>query len=121
MKEHMPVNTSVSVNPGLEGVVVGSTSISLVNGEEGRLTYRGYDIADLAAHASFEEVAYLLWHGALPTAAQLDGARRSMSAARALQPAVVDLMRAIQPNAWPMDVLRTAISTVGTFVPPRPD
>lgn len=117
----MPASTSVTVNPGLEGVVVGSTAMSLVNGEEGRLTYRGYDIADLAAHASFEEVAYLLWHGALPTAAQLDGLRRSMSAARALPPAVIDLMRAIEPQAWPMDVLRTAISAVGAFVPPRPD
>jgi len=47
----------VTVNPGLEGVVVGSTAISLVAGDEGRLTYRGYDIADLAANASFEEIA----------------------------------------------------------------
>ena len=117
----MTASTSVTVNPGLEGVVVGSTAMSLVNGEEGRLTYRGYDIADLAAHASFEEVAYLLWHGALPTAPQLDALRRSMSGARALPPAVIDLMRAIEPKAWPMDVLRTAVSAVGAFVPPRPD
>ena len=64
-------NSSVTVNPGLVGIIVGSTAVSLVAGEEGRLIYRGYDIADLAASASFEEVAFLLWHGRLPSAAEL--------------------------------------------------
>ena len=60
---------------GLEGVVIAQTRLSKVFGDEGRLIYCGYDIHDLAQHASFEEVVYLLWHKELPTRAQLDGAR----------------------------------------------
>ena len=111
----------MTVNPGLEGVVVGSTAISLVAGEEGRLIYRGYDIADLAANASFEEVAYLLWQGRLPTATELDETRTAMAAARELPAPVTDMLRGFAPGAWPMDVLRTAISAIGAHVPPRPD
>jgi len=111
----------VTVNPGLEGVVVGSTAISLVAGEEGRLTYRGYDIADLAANASFEEVAYLLWHGRLPTAAELDEQCKAMAAARELPKPVIDMMRAIPRDAWPMDVLRTIVSSIALHVPHKLD
>jgi citrate synthase len=57
---------------GLEGVVAAETAISHVYGEEGRLNYGGYEIEDLAAHASFEEVCHLLWYGELPTSARLD-------------------------------------------------
>ncbi len=111
----------MTVNPGLEGVVVGSTAISLVAGEEGRLIYRGYDIAELAASASFEEVAYLLWNGRLPTVAELAQTREAMAAASALPAPVIDTLRGFPPGSWPMDVLRTAISAVGTHAPPRPD
>jgi citrate synthase len=111
----------VTVNPGLEGVIVGSTAISLVAGDEGRLTYRGYDIADLAANASFEEVAYLLWNGRLPNRAELTSLCNAMASARALPKPVLDMMRAFGPKSWPMDVLRTAISAVGTHEPPRSD
>lgn len=111
----------MTVNPGLEGVVVGSTAISLVAGDEGRLTYRGYDIADLAANASFEEIAYLLWHGRLPTRSELADIAASMSSARELPKPVLDTMRSFGPKSWPMDVLRTAISMVGTLLPPRAD
>lgn len=111
----------MTVNPGLDGVVVGATAISLVAGDEGRLTYRGYDIADLAANASFEEVAYLLWNGRLPDRAELTSLSSAMASARALPKPVLDMMRAFGPRSWPMDVLRTAVSAVGTHVPPRPD
>jgi citrate synthase len=57
---------------GLEGVIAAETALCDLDGANGRLAYRGYDIADLARHAAFEEVAYLLWHGELPTRAQLD-------------------------------------------------
>ena len=111
----------MTVNPGLEGVVVGSTAISLVAGDEGRLTYRGYDIADLAANASFEEVVYLLWNGRLPNRAELTSLSNAMAAARALPKPVSDMLRSFGPKSWPMDVLRTAVSAVGTHEPPRPD
>jgi len=114
-------NSSITVNPGLEGVSVGATGISLVAGEEGRLTYRGYDIADLAAHASFEEVAYLLWHGRLPNRTELDATRREMAAQRALPGPVLDMLRGVPDSAWPMDVLRTAVSSLSLHVPPRAD
>jgi citrate synthase len=121
-KDRSPVkNTSVTVNAGLEGVIVGSTAISLVAGEEGRLTYRGYDIADLAANASFEEVAYLLWHGRLPSLAELDEQRRAFAATRELPGPVLDMMRGIPREAWPMDVLRTVTSSIGLHVGHRPD
>lgn len=111
----------MTVNPGLEGVVVGSTAISLVAGEEGRLTYRGYDIADLAANASFEEVAFLLWSGRLPSAAELAEEKRAMAATRTLPDPVLEMLRGVPHDAWPMDVLRTVISSIGLHVPHRPD
>jgi len=121
-RKEIPVkNSSVTVNPGLEGVVVGSTAISLVAGDEGRLTYRGYDIADLAANASFEEVAYLLWHGRLPTRSERDGLADAMASKRALPSAVIDTMKSFGKRSWPMDVLRTCVSAVGTHETPRPD
>ena len=85
------------------------------------MTYRGYDIADLAKHASYEEVAFLLWHGRLPNRKELDEIRRSMAEHRALPDEVLKMLRLVPSNAWPMDVLRTAISSLSLYVPPRPD
>ena len=62
----------ITATPGLEGIVVAQTELSSVNGTEGILTYRGYNIHDLAEHTSFEEIMHLLWYGTLPTQAQLD-------------------------------------------------
>ncbi|HXM18553.1 MAG TPA: citrate/2-methylcitrate synthase [Candidatus Tumulicola sp.] len=111
----------MKVDPGLEGVVVGSTAISRVAGQEGRLTYRGFDIADLAANASFEEVAFLLWHGRLPSRKELDEVRRDMAAHRELPDAVLAMLHGVPHDAWPMDVLRTAVSSLSLHVPVRPD
>src|ERR1051326_8343066 len=69
---------------GLEGIVAGKTALSMVDGQQGRLTYRGFDIHDLASNASFEEVAHLLWHGKLPTRADLADTRENLAKERAL-------------------------------------
>ncbi len=114
-------DSSITVDPGLEGVIVGSTGISKVAGQEGRLTYRGYDIADLASNASYEEVCYLLWSGRLPNQAELDVLRSDMAAQRALPQHVLAMMHGIDRKAWPMDVLRTVMSSLSLSVPVRAD
>lgn len=95
---------------GLEGVTAAATQIAEVDGERGRLTLRGYDITQLAGNCTFEEVAYLLWYGALPTQAQYDALVSEMRAARDLPGPVVDAIRAFAPHADGMHVLRMAAS-----------
>lgn len=102
-----------SYHPGLEGVIAGETEICCV--DQGQLLYRGYDIAELAQHACFEEVAFLLLHGELPTPAQLSLFRGYLDGHRELPGAVVDMLRAIPPQAPMMDVLRTGVSMCGHF------
>jgi 2-methylcitrate synthase/citrate synthase II len=114
-------NSAVTVDPGLEGVIVGETALSRVAGEEGRLTYRGYDIADLAANASFEEVAYLLWHGRLPNASEFADLRGRMSAYRPLPEPLLEALKDVPRDAWPMDVLRSIVSAIALHVPHRAD
>lgn len=97
---------------GLEDVIAGPSGICEVNGDEGRLIYRGYDIHDLAQHSTFEETTYLLWHGELPTRAQLDELQQQLQANRALPPGVLDLMRRYPRSCTPMDVLRTTVSAL---------
>jgi citrate synthase len=100
---------------GLEGVVAASTALSHVFGEEGRLVYRGYDIHELAGRASFEEVAYLLWIGRLPTEAELRDLLQTLGAERSLPPHVIEVIRQLPPTAAPMDVLRTGVSALGAI------
>jgi citrate synthase len=100
---------------GLRGAVVGNTSLSSINGDEGALIYRGLDIHDLGRRATFEEVCYLLWFGGLPTSAQLDGLRAKLAQRRALPPQLVTLLKDLPATAAPMDVLRTAVSALGLF------
>jgi citrate synthase len=99
---------------GLAGIVAGQTAISSL---EGTLRYRGYDIEPLARAGDFEEVAFLLLHGELPTASELEAFRdRVRQAARSLDPAVVDALRGLatrSPDAAPMDALRTGVSILG--------
>lgn len=97
---------------GLEGVVAGSTTISNVEGTEGRLSYRGYLIQDLAANSSFEEVFYLLLNGELPTAAQLDDLDAAMSERRELPEEAMVVLRALPKSGEPIDVQRTIVSTL---------
>lgn len=112
---------STVVNPGLEGIVVGETVLSNVEGEIGRLTYRGYDIHDLAEHATFEEVAHLLLFGELPAAAELADFSARLIARRSIPPALIAMLHEIPRDAWPMDVLRTGTSAIAHFIPHRPD
>lgn len=105
------------VDRGLEGVVVGSTELSNVEGAIGRLTYRGYDIDDLAPNATFEEVVHLLLYGYLPNRHQLDELRRELAARRALPEPLLTAMQNFPKTAWPMEVLRTVVSGLGLFSP----
>ncbi|MEW6198118.1 MAG: citrate/2-methylcitrate synthase [Planctomycetota bacterium] len=105
--------TTEVYHPGLEGVIAGETAICCV--EQGRLLYRGYDIVDLAQHASFEECAFLLLHGELPTPEQLLLFRQQIDGERELPRAVIDMLRAIPRQAPMMDVLRTGVSLCGNF------
>jgi len=99
--------------PGLEGIVASQTAISMVDGANGRLVYRGYVIADLAEEMSFEEVAYLLWHGNLPTRAELDGLTNELAASRTLTQAATITLDALPKDTDPMDVLRSVVSVQG--------
>jgi len=101
---------------GLEGVIALETELSFIDGEEGLLLYRGYDIDDLARNATFEEVAYLLWHGALPNQAQLDDLNRQLREARPVPADLIDHLRHHTPkDANPMAALRTALSMLALY------
>src|SRR5215470_15773825 len=93
---------------GLEGVVAGESEICFIDGEEGILSYRGYNIHTLADHASFEEVVFLLWNGRLPKRGELDALKRDLAANRAIPQPVADFLKSAT-KAVPMDVLRTAV------------
>src|SRR5258705_947777 len=95
---------------GLEGVVANQSAICYVLGEEGRLIYRGYDIHDLADHSTFEETAYLLLHGDLPTREQLKAFTAELKAAQKLPKIVQRILKDAPLAADPMNVLRTALS-----------
>ncbi len=113
----MPTAIDHPASRGLEGVVANESSICYVFGEEGRLIYRGYDINDLADHSTFEETAYLLLNGDLPTRAQLKQFSAELKAAQRLDRVVQRVIRDAPLNANPMDVLRTAVSS-SVFVDP---
>jgi 2-methylcitrate synthase len=112
-----------SFKEGLEDVVVSTSEICFIDGREGRLLYRGYDVDDLAAHSSFEEVVYLLWHGALPTRKELDAQVKALSATanRRLPPKLVTMLRQLPRKTTPMEVLRTGVSALSAFDPDAGD
>src|SRR5438309_4586049 len=103
----MSEKTVLPSTTGLRGQSAGSTAICTVGKEGVGLTYRGYTIEDLAAHATYEEVAWLVLHGELPTRTQLDGFREKLIALRALPPTLKQALELIPGDAHPMDVLRT--------------
>jgi citrate synthase len=113
----MPPLAEQTAPRGLEGIVANESAICYVFGEEGRLIYRGYDINDLADHSTFEETAYLLLNGDLPTREQLKGFTAELKAAQKLDRVVQRVIRDAPANANPMDVLRTAVSA-SVFVDP---
>jgi citrate synthase len=113
--------TTPTTHAGLEDVVVSTSEICFIDGDRGRLLYRGYDIHDLVAHSSFEETAALLWHGRLPGRAELDGVRRALATQRRLPPKVLTLLRSLPRKSDSMDVLRTVVSALGLYDPDAAD
>jgi citrate synthase len=109
--------TSLHSPKGLEGIVATTSSICYIDGDEGILAYRGYDIHDLADHSTFEEVCYLLWFGHLPNAAELQSLGQRMAEGRKLDAAIITLLRSAPKHSLPMDVLRTAVSALSFYDP----
>ncbi|MFB1011260.1 MAG: citrate/2-methylcitrate synthase, partial [Thiopseudomonas sp.] len=103
---------------GLRGQVAGQTALCTVGKEGAGLTYRGYDVRDLAKNCkSFEEVAYLLWYGKLPNQAELDAYVARLKSMRDLPQALKEVLERIPASAHPMDVMRTGVSVLGTLEP----
>jgi citrate synthase len=115
------VDEQPKIYKGLAGVVVDTTAISKVVPETNSLTYRGYPVQDLAAHCSFEQVAYLLWHGELPTDAELAQFTQRERASRRIDRSLQALLAKLPETCHPMDVVRTAISYLGAEDPDEDD
>ncbi|WP_417509042.1 bifunctional 2-methylcitrate synthase/citrate synthase [Microbacterium sp.] len=103
------------IKKGLAGVIADETAISKVNPETNSLLYRGYPVQELAATQPFEAVAYLLWHGELPTASELADFRATERANRALAPEVKEAIDRLPLDSHPMDEVRTAVSVIGAI------
>lgn len=97
---------------GLEGVTAAESSICFIDGEKGILSYRGYDINELAPNATFEETMFLLWEGRLPTADELSEFKQDMAARRALPATARDVLAKVAKSMTPMDALRTVASAL---------
>jgi citrate synthase len=102
---------------GLAGVVAARTELSRIDGETGRLWYRGYDIHSLASSSSFTDVLYLLWYGALPTRVELIAFEGLLAAARQLPESVYAVLRELPPATIPISALRTVVSALGCIDP----
>src|SRR5207244_6924588 len=114
------MTTAAKPKAGLEDTVATSSEICYLDGDRGVLAYCGYDIHDLARHATFEEVCYLLWHRRLPTRAELGDLQSQLTAARALPGAALRLIRTL-PAGNTMDALRTLTSALGHYDPDAAD
>lgn len=104
-------------SPGLEGVIAGISTISEINSDNSSLEYRGYNVHDLAEQGSFEQTAYLLLFGKLPTQPELEGFRRELAAERDVPEAVYKAIAAMPRTSHPMDMIRTAFSVLAPFDP----
>ena len=107
----------VDYHPGLEGVIATESSISDINGEKGILSYRGYSIEELAEKSTFEETAFLLLTGELPTPDELTKFTKQINVRRDLPSGMIDLLKALPKESNPMDVIQLAVSSLGTFYP----
>lgn len=103
----------------LSGMIAGSTGLCTVGINGNELHYRGYDILDLAEHCEFEEVAYLLIHGKLPTQNELNLYKKKLKALRGLPKAVQKALETLPASSHPMDVLRTGVSLMGCILPEK--
>jgi citrate synthase len=113
--------TETETRRGLAVFNAGTTAISMVNPKTSSLTYRGYPVQELCRRCSFEEVAYLLWHGELPTRDQLAAQNRIERTQRALDPVIAATLIGLPLTAHPMDTLRTAVSLLGASDPAEND
>jgi citrate synthase len=116
----MTTSDDIQLHRGLQGVYFDRTETTFIDGKEGVLEYRGYSIHDLATKSTFEETAYLLLYGNLPTKAQLAEFDAQLKAARELPEPVLDVIKIVK-KSHPMDVLRTAVSALASFDPDRGD
>lgn len=107
--------TSTEIERGLEGVIVGKSAITFIDGQQGILRYRGIDIKDLAKNSNYEEVAYLLWNGKLPSKVELSKFNRNLAKHRALPRGVLPVLKSLPKTANPMEVARTAVSYIAAF------
>ena len=105
----------------LSGTTAGNTALCTVGRTGNDLAYRGYDILDIADVCEFEEIAYLLVHGKLPTMAELSGYKTKLKALRGIPAAVKVALEQLPPSAHPMDVMRTAVSVLGCVSPEKDD
>jgi len=111
------VNQPQAAAGSLKDVIAAPTAISTIDGIQGRLIYRGYQIEDLAEHATFDEVVYLLWEGELPTRAQLDAFTARTAAGRAVPDVVIEHLRMMPPDAHPLAALRSGVSLLAHYDP----
>jgi citrate synthase len=114
-------HTSEQVISGLEGVLACESSVAFIDGNIPELSYRGYDIHDIAETLTYEQVVYLLWHGELPAPAELQTFSADLAERRTIPSAVVDVLRLMPPSSHPMAALRTAVSLLGTLDPQADD
>ena len=105
----------VLTGAGLRGQVAGKTALSTVGKSGAGLTYRGYDVQDLAENCQFEEVAYLIFFGELPTAEQLAAYKAKLKSLRQLPQALKEVLERIPADSHPMDVMRTGVSMLGNL------
>src|SRR5258705_3961206 len=118
--------TDAAISPlkaGLEDVVVSPCEICFIDGRKGRLIYRGYDVDDLVAHSTFEEVTFLLWQGRLPSRKELDAHLKALAstANRKLSPKLIAILKALPKKTTPMEVIRTGVSALSAFDPDAAD
>src|SRR5258706_9488059 len=111
----MMSETNSNYSPGLEGIIAGASGLSQIDAENNVLTYRGYNVQDLCDHASFEEVAYLLYYGELPDNGQVEQFQTGLDAERAVPNAVYNVLRELPSDSDPMDWLKVAVATTALF------
>jgi citrate synthase len=114
-------NASEKVISGLEGVLACESSVSFIDGNIPELSYRGYNIHDIAETLTYEQVVYLLWNGELPSAPEFQAFSADLAGRRGMPSAVLDLLRLMPTSAHPMAGLRTAVSLLGTLDPQAED
>jgi len=112
------IHRLVTQSKGLEDVVTGQSSICFIDGVQGRLLYRGYDIVDLAPKSTYEETTFLLWNGHLPTASELHDFSSDLTEKRALPDGVMSVMSGLPSNCDAMDALRVGVASLGIYDDP---